>query len=237
MKKVTISVLILCSIFFLAACNNNNQESLMETEDENQVPRQVNYETDNSRIIYEEDIANRQQSDEQDEKRYSGLTSESTTINEDRQNQTTRNINENNNAKEKPKQTNDQVSETMGDFQTKVVELTNQRREEKGLAPLDADPELTKVAQVKAEDMANSNYFSHTSPNYGSPFDMMKQFGVEYTTAAENIAAGQTTPDEVVKGWMNSEGHRKNILNEQLTHIGVGFAENGNQWTQMFIKK
>lgn len=85
--------------------------------------------------------------------------------------------------------------------------------------------------------MAVNNYFSHTSPTYGSPFDMMKKFGISYTAAGENIAKGQRTPQEVVTAWMNSEGHRANILNKNYTHIGVGFEENGYIWTQQFIKK
>jgi uncharacterized YkwD family protein len=86
--------------------------------------------------------------------------------------------------------------------------------------------------------MIDKNYFSHTSPTYGSPFDMMKNFGITYSTAGENIAAGQATPKEVVNAWMNSEGHRKNILSSQFTEIGVGYAKGGSYghyWTQMFI--
>ncbi|MDF2592072.1 MAG: sporulation protein, partial [Clostridia bacterium] len=77
----------------------------------------------------------------------------------------------------------------------------------------------------------------HTSPTYGSPFDMMKQFGITYKTAGENIAMGQRTPEEVVKAWMNSPGHRANILKSSFTHIGVGYVANGSYWTQMFIGK
>lgn len=85
--------------------------------------------------------------------------------------------------------------------------------------------------------MQANNYFSHTSPTYGSPFDMMQQYGISYQSAGENIARGQSTPEEVVRAWMNSEGHRANILNGNYTHIGVGFEQNGNYWTQMFIRK
>ena len=85
--------------------------------------------------------------------------------------------------------------------------------------------------------MQTKGYFSHTSPTYGSPFDMMKKFGITYRSAGENIAMGQRTPEEVVKAWMNSEGHRKNILNSSFTHIGVGHVASGNYWTQMFIGK
>ncbi len=85
--------------------------------------------------------------------------------------------------------------------------------------------------------MKKGGYFSHTSPNYGSPFDMMKEFGITYRSAGENIAMGQSTPEEVVNAWMNSEGHRKNILSSSFTHIGVGHVAEGNYWTQMFIGK
>ncbi len=86
--------------------------------------------------------------------------------------------------------------------------------------------------------MAKLNYFSHTSPTYGSPFDMMKQFGISYRSAGENIAKGQTTPQQVMQGWMNSPGHRANILNSSFTQIGVGIAKNSQGqliWTQQFI--
>ncbi|RLL40370.1 hypothetical protein D8M04_19225 [Oceanobacillus piezotolerans] len=133
-------------------------------------------------------------------------------------------------------ETEKQASE-LSQFEQEVVELTNQERAKQGLAPLEIDTELSKVAREKSNDMAVNNYFDHNSPKYGSPFDMMKSFGISYKTAGENIAKGQRTPAEVVNAWMNSEGHRANILNGQFTHIGVGYVENGNVWTQQFIGK
>ncbi|WP_442853211.1 CAP domain-containing protein [Bacillus sp. EB01] len=118
-----------------------------------------------------------------------------------------------------------------------VIDLTNVQRQQNGLPPLQADTQLSGVAQRKSLDMAQNNYFSHTSPTYGSPFDMMRDFGVSYRTAGENIAVGQRSAQEVVQAWMNSEGHRRNILNREFTHIGVGFLQNSNHWTQMFIGK
>ncbi|OCA83351.1 hypothetical protein A8F94_18020 [Bacillus sp. FJAT-27225] len=118
-----------------------------------------------------------------------------------------------------------------------VIDLTNIQRQQNGLPPLQADTQLSGVAQWKSVDMAQYNYFSHTSPTYGSPFDMMRDFGVSYRTAGENIAVGQRSAQEVVQAWMNSEGHRRNILNREFTHIGVGFEQYGNHWTQMFIGK
>ena len=97
--------------------------------------------------------------------------------------------------------------------------------------------ELSKVARTKSEDMKNKNYFDHNSPTYGSPFDMMKSFGISYTSAGENIAMGQKTPEQVVQAWMDSPGHRANIMNSSFTQIGVGYVASGNYWTQMFIGK
>ncbi|MDC3414445.1 SafA/ExsA family spore coat assembly protein [Aquibacillus sp. 3ASR75-11] len=119
----------------------------------------------------------------------------------------------------------------------KVIQLTNQERAKYGLPALKPDWELSRVARYKSEDIANKGYFSHTSPTYGSPFKMMRNFGIKYQSAAENLAQGQKTPKEVVKAWMGSSGHRKNILNKKFTHIGVGYAKKGNNWTQMFIEK
>ncbi|WP_035508807.1 CAP domain-containing protein [Halobacillus karajensis] len=130
-----------------------------------------------------------------------------------------------------------EASSEVSAFEKQVVELTNQEREKQGLEPLKLDTELSGVAKDKSLDMQKNDYFSHNSPTHGSPFDMMKSYGIDYRTAGENIAMGQTSPEQVVEGWMNSEGHRKNIMNPDFTHIGVGHAEDGNYWTQMFIGK
>ncbi|WP_342578586.1 CAP domain-containing protein [Psychrobacillus sp. FSL K6-2843] len=118
-----------------------------------------------------------------------------------------------------------------------VVDLTNAERAKEGLAPLQIDSALTKSAQLKSQDMKDNNYFSHTSPTYGSPFDQMKSLGINYKSAAENIAMGQRSAEEVVQGWMNSAGHRANIMNGSYTHIGVGLSDSGYYWTQQFISK
>ncbi|MFY0760993.1 MULTISPECIES: SafA/ExsA family spore coat assembly protein [Metabacillus] len=125
-------------------------------------------------------------------------------------------------------------------MESEVVTLVNQERAKYGLKPLTANWEVARVAKYKSEDMRDKNYFSHTSPTYGSPFDMMKSFGIQYSYAGENIAAGQTTAKSVVTAWMNSEGHRKNILSSNFKEIGVGYAKGGSYghyWTQMFISK
>ncbi|GAA0413334.1 MAG: CAP domain-containing protein [Bacillota bacterium] len=141
-------------------------------------------------------------------------------------------------TEEQPSQNEEQAqSQELSQFEQEVVDLTNQERAKQGLPALKVDTELSKVAREKSKDMATNGYFSHNSPNYGSPFDMMKQFGISYKTAGENIAKGQRTPQEVVNAWMNSEGHRANIMNANFTHIGVGYVEQGNHWTQQFIGK
>lgn len=122
-------------------------------------------------------------------------------------------------------------------YEAKVIELVNNIRTSYGLKPLKANWELSRVARYKSQDMADRKYFSHTSPTYGSPFDMMKNFGITYRSAGENIAMGYKTPEAVVNGWMNSSGHRANILNSSFTEIGVGYVAGGNYWTQMFIGK
>ncbi|MEG1930675.1 MAG: CAP domain-containing protein, partial [Anaerovorax sp.] len=128
---------------------------------------------------------------------------------------------------------------TVNTYENKVAELVNTKRREAGLQPLAINKALSKVAEKKAEDMANQNYFSHTSPTYGSPFEMMKQFGINYKAAGENIAKGQRTPESVMTGWMNSEGHRANIMSTNYTEIGIGYvvdAKGDTYWVQMFIR-
>lgn len=120
-----------------------------------------------------------------------------------------------------------------------VLKLVNQERSKAGLQPLTLTQKLTDIANTKAKDMADKGYFSHESPTYGSPFDMLKKFGVSFSYAGENIAAGQKTAEEVMNSWMNSSGHKANILNKNYTQIGVGFyrgGQYGTEWVQLFIK-
>ena len=128
-----------------------------------------------------------------------------------------------------------QKDQTADTYEKKVVELVNKERTQRGLDKLTYDWQLSRVARYKSEDMSENNYFSHTSPTYGTPFEMIKSFGISYRTAGENIAKGYKSPEAVVNGWMNSSGHRANILNKSFTKIGVGYAKNGSYWTQMFI--
>ena len=124
-------------------------------------------------------------------------------------------------------------------LEKEVIRLVNIERAKVGLKPLSENVYLSKVARIKLQDMINKGYFSHYSPTYGSPFDMMKKFGISYTAAGENIAMGQRTPKEVMDAWMASSGHRRNILSPTFTQIGVGVAKDSRgrlYWTQMFIK-
>ena len=130
-------------------------------------------------------------------------------------------------------QTNGSVSA----IEQQVLTLTNAERAKASLKPLQIDSKLQASARAKSADMAAKKYFSHTSPTYGSPFDQMKANGITYKAAAENIAMGQRTAQEVVKAWMESPGHRENIMTPGYTHIGIGFDQNGNYWTQQFIQK
>lgn len=122
-----------------------------------------------------------------------------------------------------------------------LLDLVNKARADANLKPLQYDLPLANVAMIKAKDMVDNNYFSHTSPTYGSPFDMMKTFGISYRYAGENIAAGYTNVQDVFTGWMNSEGHKANILGANFTHCGFGIANGGTYggktWVQMFIGK
>ena len=128
-----------------------------------------------------------------------------------------------------------QTDTTVSSYEAEVIRLVNEIRVQNGLSALKTNWELSRVARYKSQDMVDNHYFSHTSPTYGTPFEMMRAFGLSYRAAGENIAYGQTTPQAVVTAWMNSSGHRANILSSSYTQIGVGYVAKGNYWTQMFI--
>ena len=120
-----------------------------------------------------------------------------------------------------------------------VFDLINAKRVANGLAALKIDDELQNVARIKAQDMVDNNYFSHTSPVYGSPFDMIKNFGISYKTAGENIA-GNSSNSGAVNAWMNSSGHKANILNSSFNYTGIGVVKSpkyGKIFVQMFMGK
>lgn len=131
-----------------------------------------------------------------------------------------------------------QNSEINSDEQ-EVFKLVNQQRTNNGLQALKIDNEVQKVARIKAQDMVNNNYFSHNSPTYGSPFDMLNSFKVSYKTAGENIA-GNSSNSAAVTAWMNSPGHKANILNGNFNYTGIGVVNGskyGKIYVQMFIGK
>ena len=131
------------------------------------------------------------------------------------------------------------ISTTMNSDEKEVFDLINKQRTANGLSPLKENSELQRVARIKAQDMVNNNYFSHTSPTYGSPFDMMKSFKISYNTAGENIA-GNSSNSSAVTAWMNSPGHRANILNSSFNQTGIGVvagSKYGKIYVQMFIGK
>jgi uncharacterized YkwD family protein len=133
-----------------------------------------------------------------------------------------------------PKQAPAPAQPTVGSYAKQVSQLVNQERSKAGLAPLTLDAELSNVAMAKAKDMIENNYFDHQSPTYGSPFDMMRSFGIDYTAAGENIAKGQASPQAVMNDWMNSPGHRQNILSSNYDSIGVAYYNGA--WVQLFKK-
>lgn len=127
----------------------------------------------------------------------------------------------------------------MNSDEKEVFDLINKQRTNNGLPSLQNDSEVQRIARIKAQDMVNNNYFSHNSPTYGSPFDMLKSFKVSYKTAGENIAANSSN-SSAVTAWMNSSGHKANILNSSFNYTGIGVVSSpryGKMYVQMFIGK
>ncbi|MGM0471028.1 MAG: CAP domain-containing protein [Bacillota bacterium] len=127
----------------------------------------------------------------------------------------------------------------LSSMEQKMVELVNQARRNNDVPPIKADNELTSIARKKSADMVKNNYFSHYSPTYGSPFDMLDRFGVKYQQAGENIAGNSSVVD-AQRSLMNSQGHKENILNPNYTHVGIGIKSSekyGYIFTQFFISK
>lgn len=137
---------------------------------------------------------------------------------------------------EKPTKPVESDNNANSSIEQEVARLVNIERQKAGLAPLTLSTELSNVARIKSQDMANKNYFSHTSPTYGDPFEMMRSFGIKFGYAGENIAKGYKSAESVMNGWMNSSEHRANILNPNFKTVGVGYvnANGTTYWTQMF---
>lgn len=125
-------------------------------------------------------------------------------------------------------------------MEREVFELVNQARAENGLSSLEWADDLAEIARAHSADMINRGFFSHTNPDGLSPFDRLRNSGISYRMAAENIAYGQRTAEDVMNSWMNSSGHRANILNDGLKEIGVGAVKSSNgtvYWTQVFVTR
>jgi uncharacterized YkwD family protein len=140
------------------------------------------------------------------------------------------NTNTNNNTTNNTNLTSDELE---------VFNLINEQRTQNGLKALKIDAEVQRVARIKAQDMVDNNYFSHNSPTYGSPFNMLNNFRIAYNTAGENIA-GNSSNSAAVTAWMNSSGHRANILNSSFNYTGIGVVNGskyGKIYVQMFIGK
>lgn len=121
-----------------------------------------------------------------------------------------------------------------------TINLVNNERQQQNLAALKQDNALSAIAQTKAEDMAKNNYFAHNSPTFGSVGDMLDHFQYDWSAYGENIAKGYTSAETVVEGWMESPGHRANILQSRFTNIGTGYATDKNgttYWVHMFSTK
>lgn len=130
-------------------------------------------------------------------------------------------------------------------FVQQVLDATNRYRQQAGLSPLRLNAKLNAAAQTHSVDMALNDFFNHTGSDQSTPFDRITGSGYSYALAAENIAAGYATPQSVVEAWMNSPGHRENILYPGLEEIGIGFYFLPNDpgtlnrryyWTQDFGK-
>lgn len=132
----------------------------------------------------------------------------------------------------KPEKPNGSSVSTM---EQQVVTLVNKQRAAYGLSALTLDESLSGYARIKSQDLHDNRYFDHQSPTYGSPFDMMRSFGITYSYAGENIAMGYYSAEDVVTAWMNSSGHRANILSANYNRIGVGYVADGGYWTQWFL--
>lgn len=150
---------------------------------------------------------------------------------------TNNNVNNNTNNNSNNNVTNNTNKDEFSSFKQEVLRLVNKERAKEGLNPLTMDAKLSSVAQIKSQEMVDYNYFNHVSPVSGTPFELMKKHGITYRIAGENIAKAYNNPEDVVKAWMNSEGHRKNIMNSRFSKLGVGVAKTSKgvcYWTQMF---
>lgn len=125
----------------------------------------------------------------------------------------------------------------LSEEEKETLELINEYRKENGLTELKALDKLQSNAKLKAEDIVNNEYFSHNSPNLGTPFEMLRSNNVEYTIAGENLA-GNITPQKAVEAWINSPSHKENILEEKFEYTGICVIESpiyGKVFVQIFV--
>lgn len=149
------------------------------------------------------------------------------------------NSNNSNNSSSNNSNSNSNTNTTMTADEKEVFDLINKQRTQNGLSALKLDTETLRVARIKAQDMVDNNYFSHNSPKYGSPFQMLNSFKISYKTAGENIA-GNSSNSSAVTAWMNSSGHKANILNSSFNYTGIGVVKSskyGKVYVQMFLGK
>ena len=149
------------------------------------------------------------------------------------------NSNNSNNGSSNNSNSNSNTNTTMTADEKEVFDLINKQRTQNGLSALKLDTETLRVARIKAQDMVDNNYFSHNSPTYGSPFQMLNSFKISYKTAGENIA-GNSSNSSAVTAWMNSSGHKANILNSSFNYTGIGVVKGskyGKIYVQLFLGK
>lgn len=147
--------------------------------------------------------------------------------------------NSNNSSNNNSSSNSNSTTTAMTTDEKEVFDLINNQRNQNGLSALKLDTETLRVARIKAQDMVDNNYFSHNSPTYGSPFQMLNSFKISYKTAGENIA-GNSSNSSVVTAWMNSSGHKANILNSSFNYTGIGVVKSskyGKVYVQMFLGK
>lgn len=147
--------------------------------------------------------------------------------------------NSNNSSNNNSSSNSNSTTTAMTTDEKEVFDLINNQRIQNGLSALKLDTETLRVARIKAQDMVDNNYFSHNSPTYGSPFQMLNSFKISYKTAGENIA-GNSSNSSAVTAWMNSSGHKANILNSSFNYTGIGVVKSskyGKVYVQMFLGK
>ena len=223
--------------------DNNNQGGNMEDNNQgnNNQDKDDNNQGNDNNQDQDKDDNNQDNNNNQDQDKDDNNQDNNNNQDQDKDDNNQDNNNNQDQDKDDNNQNDDNNSSNINGFskeQVEVLNLVNKERKANGLKPLTLNKELSNVANIKSRDMIEKGYFDHTSPTYGSPFDMMKKFNISYNTAGENIAMGQKTPSEVMNSWMNSSGHRANILNSTYTELGVGIQKDSNgtiYWTQMFI--